>query len=611
MKRKRILVLSMAFTSLLLVGCNTSWTPDTTPLGFEDAYNLVSSFATAEANDATNIKVETTSQSGTIVDTTVENFTQYIDDSSSSEGTFTRTINGEQTFSTTFKTIKAKTTDKYNIDGSVYSYDMYTEVKDYENDDTPTPNYKDSASKKFIVNSEDEATEAGLSSDQYVLADNLAIATSANSTGTLATFIADFVYSNVYLTQLGLSTFTVSYDSVEEQFIYSLNGTYSYDGDLGNTVEENIIVDYITNKDKSRLESFNCDYTVTYKSTTDETDQYVSKSCINGVITYGEKTSEKSSNVLNPDNYFLSKITEIGLLARNSNYDDVNVDASAIPANCSYIFGYAKSYSPKKSIDIELTPLSSSNTEVVELTSDGRFYILTTGTTTLTFGYYEKIDGVYTYIKKEVDVTITDANVEKISFNAKSNPYYNSSMVEGNTYNWSMSVSPSKASKAITAKSSDESVLKVTVDENNDLVIEAIKEGKATITVTSVATPEISTTKDFYVLSSSADYSSYLQNNSFVYDGPYGYTFTMTFNSDGTGKRVQYIQDSGKSYEDTFNWKLNGTVITFSNWSYKDSNEFTTGTICKFLDKDNEPFGFYAEADSLGKAFIEQNKGTN
>ncbi len=607
MKNKGLLILSIACTSVFLAGCETPWTPDINPLTFLEAYNQVSSFTNAEANDAKNVTIQTVTQSGTIIDKTVENITQYSDNTSSSSGTYTRTIKGEETFSTTYKTIKTKTVDKYNIDGSVYSYDMYTEVTDYDSDETPTANYKDNGVKKFIVDTDEEAEEAGLSSDQYILSDNLAIETSANSTGKLATFIADFIYSNVYLTQLGLTSFAVTYDADQELFYYSLNATYSYDGDLGNTVQENVVVDYTTNKDKTRLESYNCDYMVTYKSKSDATDQYVSKSVINAVIEYGDKASEKASDILNPDNYFLTKVKEIGLLARNSNFDDVSVDANAIPLNCSYIFGYAKTYSPKKALDVDITPISSSNSEVVQLTNDGRFQILTTGTTTLTFGYYEKVDGVYTYVNKGVDVTITDAKVEKITFNSKINPYFNSSLVEGKSYSWDISVSPSKASKAITATSSDESVLKVSVDEKNNLVIDALKEGKATITVTSVATPEITETKEIYVLSSSYDYNSYLLNNSFLYDGPWGYTYTITFSKDGTGKRIQYVKDSGEIYTDTFKWTLEGTVIKFSDWSYKDSNNFETGTIFKFVDEEGERLGFYAETDELGKEFIKQN----
>ncbi len=613
MKKQKILVISIAFASLLLGGCQNGkkWTPDVTPITFENAYYQIDALKEAEAKYASSISLKTTSQSGSIVDETNETFTQYIDETSSSKGTFTRKVDDVETFSTTYKTIKTKTTDKYNLDGQVYEYNMLTSVKDFENDDTPTNSYKDSVSKKFIINSKEEAEQAGLSESQYVLSSNIAKETSANSAGTLNNFLSYCVVSNVYLTQLGLTTMTVTYDEIEEEFSYTLNASYSYDGDLNNTVEESIDVEYIVDKEKAILLRFDCDYTVTYKSNIDENDQYVSKTAYEGVITYEEQKAEKDSDILNPDNYFLSKVTEIGLLARNSNFDDVNVDASAIPANCSYIFGYAKTYSPKKAVDVEITPVSSSNTEVVELTDDGKFHILATGQTTLYFGYYEKVDGVYTYVKKGVDVTITDAKVESISFDAKLNPYYNSSLIAGNTYNWDISVSPKKASDAITATSSDESVLTVTVDENNDLVITTLKEGKASITVTSIATPEISKTKNFYVLSDTTDYSAYIQGHTFLYDAIkiYNYSFTMTFNADGTGTRVQYDASSGNSYSDTFKWTISSNVITFSNWSYtEDGMDFATATICKFLNDEGEPtgMGFYAETNALGKAFIEQ-----
>lgn len=613
MKKQQLLVLSITFASLLLGACNkkgsTEEQIDVTPITFENAYYQIDKLSETEAKYASSVSLKTTSQSGSIVDETNETFTQYLDETSSSKGTLTRKINNVETFSTTYKTIKTKTIDKYNMDGQVYEYNMLTTVKDYENDDTPTSSYKDSVSKKFIINSKAEAEQAGLTESQYVLSSEVVNETSANSAGTLNNFLSYCVVSNVYLTQLGLTTMAVEYNPTKEEVHYSLNANYSYDGDLNNTVQESIYVEYVTDKTKSMLLSFDCDYTVTYVSNTDATDQYVSTTAYEGTITYGDQKDEKDSDILNPDNYFLASISEIGLLARNSNFDDVNVDASAIPANCSYIFGYAKTYTPKKAVDIDITPVSSSNTDVVELTSDGKFHILTTGTTTLYFGYYQKIDGVYNYVTKAVPVTITDAKVESITFNAKLNPYYHSSLVAGNTYNWDISVSPSKASNAITASSSDESVLTVSVDENNDIVITTLKEGKATITVTSVATPEINKTKDFYVLSDTTDYSAYIQGHSFLYDAIkiYNYSFTMTFNADGTGTRVQYDASSSQSYTDTFKWTISSNVITFSNWSYTDDGyDFDTATICKFLDKDGEPMGFYAETDALGKAFVEQ-----
>ncbi len=624
MNKNKLLSISLALASLLLTSCgednndnndnnngNTDWSADTTPISFEDAYYQVVKFNDTEAKNASNVTVETTSQSGPLVDKTIENFVQYSDGTTSSSGTYTRYLDEAETFSTTFKAIKTKVIDKYQLDDGVYSYEMFTEVKDYDNDETPTSSYKDSISKKFIVNSASEAEEAGLTKNQYVVASELSKESSAKSSITLANFLAYCVVSNTYLSQLGVSTISISYNDITEEFTYSLNANYSYEGDLNNTVNEYVNVKYITSKNKKNLKSFDCEYKTIDQNKSDEDDYYVSSTSYKGELTYNTKSSTKDSNVLDPNDYFLRSISEIGLLAQNSSFDKINVDATAIPLNCSYIFGFAKTYAPKKAVNIDINPISSSNEEVVKF-SDDQFEIIAKGEATLTFGYYKKINDVYTYTYAYVNVTITDANVEKITFNPKPNWYYSSSFVAGNTYNWDISVLPNNASKAISATSSDESVLKVSVDENNNLVIEALKEGPATITVTSIATPEMSVSKSCYVLSDEIDYKEYLINNSFIYDASktYNYTYTMTFKDDGTGTRVQYDIDDGQSYTDTFNWTLEGTLITFTKWIGNDvPHPFEYATICKILDYQTGEvtgMGFYAETSELGKEFIEQ-----
>lgn len=630
MKRNKIFAISLAVVSMLLTSCGDdtknennnnsnnnenpdTFVPDTTPVAFEDAYNKILLLSDSEAKNASNVKIETTTQAGSLVNKKVENYIQYADETSSSSGTFTRLTDGVETYSTTFNSVKTKLTDKYKIEGEVYSFDMFTQVIDYEDDNSPITSIKDSYVKKFIVNSDSEAQQGGLDSDEYILASNFVNETSAKSSILLANFIAYCISSNVYITQLGLTTFNVSYDETSEQFIYSFNASYSYDGDLNNTVEEYISLSYILNKSKTNLLSYDSEYKTIYKSTIDEDDQYVSTNGYKATITYGTKPTEKDSSVINANSYFLESISEIGLLARNSNFNDINVDPSAVPESCSYIFGYAKTYSPKKALNVSLNPISSSNPEVIEFSSDtNEFHILSKGTSTLTFGYYKKFAGVYSYTTTTVDVTITDAQVESIKFIQKTCWYAYCSLVEGQTYNWDISVSPSKASKAITAVSSDPTVLEVSVDEDNNLILNALKEGPATITVTSVATPSVSASYHYYVLSSSEDYEAYLTNNSFLHKSPYGYTFTLTFNKDGTGQGVQLITEGehkDETINSTFTWTLEGTVVKFSNWSKNtDSNcTFDTGTICRYIDTetgDPEEMGLYCETSSLGKDFV-------
>ena len=326
----------------------------------------------------------------------------------------------------------------------------------------------------------------------------------------------------------------------------------------------------------------------------------------NAVINYGDKTTEKT-DVLNVDDYFLRTITEIKLKARNTRFDDVDVDPENIPASYSYIFGYASKYFPKTAVDVQLTVESSSNEGVVAV-EKGMFKIVGEGTAELTFSYFQKIDGIYEKAYKYATVTITAMKVESISFgNYETNMYQQYGLSTSLTYDWPINISPYKASAEITAVSSNEDVLKVSIVKDREIRITPVGEGTATITITSVNNPNATASKEFYVLNPELDITKYLCSHTFEHPSPYGYTFTMKFNADGTGTRHRVTTSTGDTRDDTFKYTVEGNKVKFSNFSSAslDDNSYVRGTVVKYLDRAGKPMGIYCETNAKGQPFYE------
>lgn len=568
---------------------------------FENAYRELVSLEENEYSHVSKQNYKETVIGGAIKEVKTTTTQVYEDKSSSSVGTYEQTINDEVTLNDTFKAVKTTTEDVYDFGGVQETYPMYVEIRDYQNDASFKSMYSDSMSKKFILRNEQEAEKAGLSRNQYILEDEYQYYTVDSLAKRVEDFIDSTLASNYYITQLGLDSLVVDVDS-NNNHVYSFDAEYSYSAD-GHIVTEQVSLMYTLNSEKNNIVSFKHSYSSTES---DNESSYTSTVVFEANNEFEERPTQKGSDVLKVDTYTLASISKIGLKARDSKFNDIVVDAAGVPASCSYIFPYAEKYSPSKALDISISSVSSSDETVVELNNSGVFEIIGVGKTTLKFSYYKKISGVYYLTTVSVEVTITEAQAERVSFVPKTNMYLNYGLNTSSTYTWEAAVSPSKVAQVVTATSSDPSVLEVTANGDNTITLTPKKEGKATITISSYVTPEVTATKEFYVLDPELDATSFLTSHTFKHYSPYGYTTTMTFNPDGTGTTRQVVNDgSSGPYVAVFKWSLDKTQVNFSSWDgqYFDNN-FECATIVKWLDKENEPMGVYAETDAKGQGFI-------
>ena len=121
------------------------------------------------------------------------------------------------------------------------------------------------------------------------------------------------------------------------------------------------------------------------------------------------KASSSSSTLLNPSDYYLSEVNEVGGYYNNSLGKKVLLDnLKELPLN-RYVWFEATSYKPEKAIDLKLTPIATSNENVIEINSEN---VLTVGPgrATITF---ETVNG----IQLVKDVTVVDyIDIESISY---------------------------------------------------------------------------------------------------------------------------------------------------------------------------------------------------
>ncbi len=578
---------------------SSSSSVDDGTITFENMYKEIAKTQAAEINGAKTTTYRNESSSSVLSNVTEETYTSYADGSTTSTGTYIKTEEGKDPVTDTFKRIATKETDTYLNDDkeTTTSYDMFVEVTDFAGNKGTTETYQDSASKKFIIDSED--SKGNLEDDQYILKSDFALYASANLTSKLASIISDLAGS-LYIPQLGktgIKPVTMSDGNVQYKDQYK----YSYVED-GQNIVTTIDINYILDSTKTKLMSFDYSNSVTYTNSSDATDTYTSKIAQSGNITYGDKVEKMGNDVLNPNEYFLTDVLFVGLEAKTGfNVVDFGGD-DEISLSTAYtdIYGYAASKKPSKALKTYLAASASSNEEVVAI-EDGNFVIKGLGTVDLTFSYYRKrpSDGVYyqTTVKYK-GLTIEDVAATSVSFNQLAD-YHEYGLVAGAPTTWSYSVAPSKASQLVTATSSDSSILEVSVSKEGTLSLNPKKEGEVTITIASVRSPEVTATKKFYVLDSNTDYVLFLTSNKFYCNRRiYGYDMYLTFKADGTGTCTTYTKDSDytTAKNTTFDWDLDGTYIEFDEF---DANlqQLSAAQIVKYIDKDGQPFGFSADGD--------------
>lgn len=569
-------------------GDNSSSDIEDDKISVEDAYYQIAKAQAQELGGASSTHFETESKGSRLTNSTSETYTTYADGSTSSSGTYTRKEEGKDDVTSTFKRFAGKQTDTYEIDGENQSYDMFVQVADFSDDSSSNSSYSDSASKKFIVASEDDI--GNLEEGEYILASDFGLYASANLTAKLANFLASNVVGNVYAEQCGATKVLYKLDS-ENNWNYSLSYSYDYN-ESGQNVATVVSLSYVLSFDHTRLLSYSTLNQVTYTNTEDPTDFSVSSLKESGSIEYGTRTETMGPDVLNPDDYFLQSVTEVALNARMATdwtkYAKVEYKDGGYALSTSYsqIYGLANTYTPSKALSLDLSPTASSNEDVIAL-EDGIFVIKGEGSADLTFSYYRKMPstGVYklTSIKAK-SVTIAAAKAEKIDFVSKGDIYLHQGLAIGSTYTWNYRVTPAQADQAVNVASSSEDILEASFATNGTITLKPKAEGAVTVTLTSTSEPSVSASKTFYVLPD-MDFASFLSNHTFTNTNPYGTTRVLTFDGEGNGTAKVSSSSSSTSVTDTFSYTLSGSEITFDYDSSSGLSSFEDGRIIARLDE--------------------------
>ncbi|GEM_PF-5837405 len=574
-------------------------------LSLEDAYNEIAKAQKEELNNAKRVVYHNESSSATVKNNIDQTYTNYEDGSTTSEGSYTRSVEGKEDETDTFKTIATSTVDKYENGDEIDNYRMFVEVKDFDKDIGISSDYKDSATKKFIINSSDDV--GNLSDGEYILAKDFEANAAANLTSKVANFLASDIMGSDYAIQTGLNKVKPTQKETGEwEYLIQFQYSSSDDGIVTTYLTK---LQYVLSQDKSRLLSFDALNKTTYEREGDDPAYSLYEE--SGEIVYGDKATEMGKDVLNIDNYFLTDVLSARLEAV-SGFKTITVgDDLTVPTNCSTIFGYADSRKPLKSMNTALTASKSSNEEAVAI-EDDNFVVKGVGVTNLTFSFYRKRPSTGAYYLSSFtvnNVTIISAKAESISFRAKGDINLQYGLEIGKTYSWGYSVSPKEAPQAITASISDAEKAEVQVNADSTITIKPKKEGEFSITLTSVGTPEISVVKRFYTLSDTMDYKSFLTGNKFYYKNAFNTVQTLTFQEDGTCLRHMEQTDNGNTStsDDTCKWSLEGAVLTFSDFD-GEFKVFESGRIVKFLEKEGEPLGLSISAnDGSENAFVPTN----
>ncbi len=588
--------------------------PDTGTITFNETLEILEAAAAQEALYASNATVKDTKYQGDIVYVSEENYEIFTDYSSYSEGTITMTLD-EEVEEDTFIRRSMVVNDKIEVNNVVNIYPMFAQITDYRNDTITNNSYTDSASKVYLIDTLDEAVKNNLDASAYLLTNQYPVQASAKVAYNTLLFMENNIVGNVYVSQLGKNT--LSYTKSASGYTLSFQANFSYNGDWDDedTIYNNISLTLNMNSDLNRLLAVTYTHTMDDVVNSDESDHYFTGLAMEASVAFNTRQAVKN-NITNANDYFLAKTEDVALIA-SLNGNRVVLDGSEIPANASYIWAKAKNYTPTLATNLDLTNYGSSNSSVIEFESDGFLKVNGLGTTTLSFVYFEKgEDDVYRQkiINKEVTVVQPAPTSVNFSYNFD---VEGDTLILGETYNWNTYVAPTQANQSITAISNNPQVIEVSVDENYDLVLVAKSVGEATITITSTENPSLTAQKTLKVMDGSQDLERIISSKTYVFDY-YGfskkqYTMHLTFDGNGHGTRVDEIftEATPVSITDHFDYAIDGTKITFSNWQLDKTYEEYFGDIDTMFDyatilEDGKVIDTYTENTLSHKVFNAQ-----
>lgn len=551
--KKGILLLVSA---LFLSACGSPNPPVEEKIALENLSTLLSGdLYTNEVSHSNLVNVKEVENSGGNVMTVEEVTNIYSDETSFATATLKSEYESGTVYNNSYK--RLATTRTYEGQKVFYL------VADYENEDLLPGIWYDSAYRLPVVSNGDSSGD-GVS---YLLESSLPGQLSKQATLLVNQFIQANLTGNQNLQGISINATVVNKD---DKTTYVLDDfTYSFD-DEGILNEISISFEIVVQDE--RMTSAKTVYEATQSR--GSSDVYVNTLETTYELSYGDRVlSSTNANVIDPEDYFLSEVNEVQAYIYGDLGDKEIVNVNNLPLG-EYVHIEAKDYAPAKAIDIELYPVSTSNSNVIAIEGDV-FETVGQGNATIVV---ESQTGVVF----ELDVGVNIPSVQGISYIDSSSAIQNEddgrTLYVGYTYDSiNIFVRPSSASlDDLSFEISDPSVLNIEEVGRGDGYIEYSYEVLAlndsemvSVTFFSLTNEEIKTTVEYRLATPLTDeqLTEKIINNTyrwdnFMSDGAYAFMTATAPNH----MKLEYYNGDGTHYcTVTLDFEIDGMNVIVTN----------------------------------------------
>ena len=551
--KKGILLLVSA---LFLSACGSPNPPVEEKIALENLSTLLSGdLYRNEVSHSNLVNVKEVENSGGNVMTAEEVTNIYSDETSFATATLKSEYESGTVYNNSYK--RLATTRTYEGQKVFYL------VADYEDEDLLPGIWYDSAYRLPVVSSGDSSGD-GVS---YLLESSLPGQLSKQATLLVNQFIQANLTGNQNLQGISINATVVNKD---DKTTYVLDDfTYSFD-DEGILNEISISFEIVV-KDE-RMTSAKTVYEATQSR--GSSDVYVNTLETTYELSYGERVlSTTNANIIDPEDYFLSEVNGVQAYIYGDLGDKEIVNANNLPLG-EYVHIEAKDYAPAKAIDIELYPVSTSNSNVIAIEGDV-FETVGQGNATIVV---ESQTGVVF----ELDVGVNIPPVQGISYIDSSSAIQNEddgrTLYVGYTYDSiNIFVRPSSASlDDLSFEISDPNVLNIEEVGRGDGYIEysyevlALNDSeKVSVTFFSLTNEEIKTTVEYRLATplTNEQLTEKIINNTyrwdnFMSDGAYAFMTATAPNH----MKLEYYNGDGTHYcTVTLDFEIDGMNVIITN----------------------------------------------
>ncbi|MCQ2742205.1 MAG: hypothetical protein MJ239_02770 [Bacilli bacterium] len=534
---------------------------------FVQVCGYVRECAMYEAYGSTTAHIINKTEANTISDTLDETYTMFANGMGcESVGTVVEKVGDRIEVQDNIVRRKIVKDEQFSMDdGTVGTFPMFIDVTDYEDDAMIKYAYQDKAEMLFVVDSDEEAEEAGLSPDQYVTSTNTPLLVTANVTSAMYYYVGYTLYENMYLLQVGATTFDYAPNATTGGFDFTYEGSYQINGDLGDVITYTYTASFSTSEDGFLISA---EYSMKEvdASIANPEDSYTSINSFSAELEYGLREDD-GSEAVDPDSYFLSTVEAVEFF--QPTHSEIGIDSEVV-FNGGFLFlnGRATSYTPAKAMDRVLVPTATSDPSVAKISKGGDagsiIEVVGFGEVTITFSYSGRVDGVFVARTFEKKLNVIKPAPTSIVLPS----YYDTTLTEGNSYELSITVLPSTADNAIKVSTDVDGIISATVSSDNKKVtVQALKAGTVTLTIASAVDPTVYKTITYTVNGASTDYSKILCSHVWHSETKrvYGYLLDLEFFEDGTAAQTYTVVENGQKFVGTYKWTIKDNKFTFTN----------------------------------------------